>query len=268
MEVLVLRDTWSIHQNTSTFDCMFLDVATSAPCLLAMKWARNHNPFYILWWKWNLEDAHKKPVLQMKWAGYERDGGWLKSVHISCQQREKGWARGRQMYLVSSQTLGRRWWSARGSWQVLNLSLLSFRRRGCDTGARKGWKQLVRDKWVTIRTQQMEAQTWKINCGDQTRVASILTAPVPKDIFLSVGSHGDVCGESLKHVLCTIFLVKVILEKSQKMPAVFIWLIYLFSTQSSISPQIWLKTVSHGKLNLTVARLDAGGKARINVCAV
>lgn len=73
--VLVLKDTWSIHQNTSTFDCTFLDFATSAPCLLAPKWARNHNPFYTLWWKWNLEDVHKNPVRQMKWAGYERDGG-------------------------------------------------------------------------------------------------------------------------------------------------------------------------------------------------
>lgn len=120
-------------------------------------------------------------TLCIKWNGQDMKGmAVIEKRAYLVSTKGKGWARGRQVYLVSSQTLGRRWWSARGSWQVLNLSLLSFRRRGCDTTARKGWKQLVRDKWVTIRTQQMEAQIWKINCGDQTRVAFILTAPLPE----------------------------------------------------------------------------------------
>lgn len=54
-------------------------------------------------------------------------------------------------------------------------------------------------------------------------------------------------------------------------PVVFILIIYylfFFSIRSSISLQIWFKTVSHGKLNLAAARLDAGGKTRLNVCAV
>lgn len=95
--------------------------------------------------KWNRQDMKGMAVIEKR--------AYLVST------KGKGGGRARQMYLVSWQTLGRRWWSARGSWQVLNLSLLSFRRRGCDTRNAIGWKQLVRDKWATIRTQQMEAQT-------------------------------------------------------------------------------------------------------------
>lgn len=147
--VLVLKDTWSIHHNTSAFDCMFLDFATSTPCLLAPKRARNQNPFYTLWWKWNLEEEYKNSVKQMKSAGYERDGGDWKACISRVNKGKKG-ARGWQMYLVSSQTLTRWWWSAQGSWQVLNLSLLSFRWRGCETTARKAG-----NSWCKINEWQL-----------------------------------------------------------------------------------------------------------------
>lgn len=153
--VLVFKDTWSIHQNTSTFDCKFLDFATSAPCLHAPKRARNQNPFYPLWWKWNLEDEYNNPVRQMKSAGYERDGGDWKACISGVNKGKKG-ARGRQRYLVSSQTLRRRWWSARGGWQVLNLSLLSFRRRGCDAAARKAG-----NSWCEINEWQLGHNRWR-----------------------------------------------------------------------------------------------------------
>lgn len=130
-------------------------LATSAPCLLAPKRARNQNPFYTLWWKWNLEDEYNNPVRQMKSAGYERDGGDWKACISGVNKGKKG-ARGRQRYLVSSQTLRRRWWSARGSWQVLNLSLLSFRRRGCDTAARKAG-----NSWCEINEWQLGHNRWR-----------------------------------------------------------------------------------------------------------
>lgn len=92
-----------------------------------------------------------------KWNGQDMKGmAVIEKLAYLVSTKGKGWARGRQMYLVSSQTLGRRWWSARGSWQVLNLSLLSFRQRGCDTTAQKAG-----NSWCEINEWQLGHNRWR-----------------------------------------------------------------------------------------------------------